>query len=168
MTEVVRTYLEMLDPGSLRAEPWLDPDVRVERREPCPVEEYRALYALVGAAYGWRDRDAWSDETLAAHLARPDVGVWVVRDDAGPGGYFELVRHEDGSVEVAYFGLAARLHGRRLGAGLLTAAVREAWAWGASRVWLHTCTLDGPAALPNYVARGFAPYRTETYHTGPG
>ncbi len=31
------------------------------------------------------------------------------------------------------------------------------------RVWLHTCTLDHPNALPNYLARGFTPYRTETY-----
>jgi hypothetical protein len=28
---------------------------------------------------------------------------------------------------------------------------------------LHTCTLDSPHALPNYKARGFSPYRTETY-----
>ena len=28
---------------------------------------------------------------------------------------------------------------------------------------LHTCTLDGVAALPNYLARGFVPDRTEVY-----
>jgi hypothetical protein len=27
-------------------------------------------------------------------------------------------------------------------------------------VWLHTCTLDSPAALPNYLARGFEVVRT--------
>jgi len=32
-----------------------------------------------------------------------------------------------------------------------------------ARVWLHTCTLDDPAALPNYVARGFRPFREERY-----
>ena len=31
------------------------------------------------------------------------------------------------------------------------------------RVWLHTCTLDHPAALPNYLHRGFSPTRTESY-----
>ena len=34
---------------------------------------------------------------------------------------------------------------------------------GPTRVWLHTCTLDDPAALPNYVARGFRPCSTEVY-----
>ena len=80
-----------------------------------------------------------------------------------PAGFFELERHPDGSVEIAYFGIARRLHGRRLGAQLLTVAVREAWAMAPTRVWLHTCTLDSPAALPNYLARGFTPFRTETY-----
>ena len=32
---------------------------------------------------------------------------------------------------------------------------QEAFALGASRVWLHTCTLDSPRAIPNYKARGF-------------
>jgi len=167
--EVVRTYLEMRDPAALRGEPWTAADVRLVRRDPCRPEEYRALYRLVGARWAWRDRDDWSDETLAAYLEREDVAVWVVEDAAGagrePGGFFELARHDDGSVEIAYFGLAERLFGRRLGAQLLSAAVHEAWAWGAAHVWLHTCTLDAPAALPNYLARGFTPVRRETYVT---
>ena len=28
--------------------------------------------------------------------------------------------------------------------------------------WTETGTLDAPQALPNYVARGFRPYRTDT------
>ena len=162
--EVVRTYLELRDPAALRGEPWTAVDVRLVRRDPCTPAEYRALYRLVGARWAWGDRDAWSDARLAEYLARPDVAVWVVEDDAGaPGGYFELARHDDGSVEIAYFGIAEHLFGRRIGAQLLTAAVREAWALGPSRVWLHTCTLDAPAALPNYLARGFTPFRQESY-----
>ena len=82
-----------------------------------------------------------------------------------PGGYFELKRHEDGSVEIAYFGLMPHAIGRGLGTLLLTKAVEEAWNLSPTRVWLHTCTLDHPAALPNYVKRGFSPFRTEVYQT---
>jgi hypothetical protein len=46
---------------------------------------------------------------------------------------------------------------------MLTRAVEDAWARGASRVWLHTCTLDHASALPNYQKRGFRPFKTETY-----
>jgi len=82
-----------------------------------------------------------------------------------PAGYFELERHSDGSVEVAYFGLLPEFIGRGLGKHLLTVAVETAWSLDARRVWLHTCTLDDPAALPNYQARGFRPFKEEVYET---
>jgi len=46
---------------------------------------------------------------------------------------------------------------------LLTCATEQAWADGANRVWLHTCTLDDKAAMPNYLKRGFQPFKTEKY-----
>ena len=69
--QVVRTYLEMRDPAALRGDATERPGVRVDRRAPCTVAEYRALYRLVGEAYAWRDRLGWTDERLGAHLARP-------------------------------------------------------------------------------------------------
>ena len=83
-------------------------------------------------------------------------------------GYFELRSHDDGSTEIAYFGLVTRFIGRGLGKHLLTRAAEEAWRRGATRVWLHTCTLDDPAALPNYRSRGFTAYREEQYDTEVG
>jgi len=68
---------------------------------------------------------------------------------------------EGGSVEIAYFGLLPEFVGRGLGGHLLSVAVERAFESGARRVWLHTCTRDNPAALPNYLKRGFLPFRTE-------
>lgn len=165
MLEVVRTYLELTDPGQLRGRSTSDPGVRFVSLAPCTTERYRALYRDVGAAWHWRDREAWSDAELASYLASSDVAVWelVVNDESA--GYVELRRHDDGSVEIVYFGIVERFFGRGLGAALLTHAVRQAFASGAKRVWLHTCTLDSPRALPNYRARGFRQFRTETYFT---
>lgn len=70
---------------------------------------------------------------------------------------------DDDSVEIAYFGILTAEFGRGFGKHLLSCAVRDAWALGPSRVWLHTSTLDHLNALPNYVARGFVPYKTEEY-----
>ena len=78
-------------------------------------------------------------------------------------GYFELHREDDGAVEIVYFGLLPQYTGRGLGGALLTEAVERAWASGAARVWLHTCTFDHPAAIPNYLARGFTVFKTEEY-----
>jgi GNAT superfamily N-acetyltransferase len=164
-TNVRRVYLELRNPGELRPARASELRARVERLNPCPADVYRALYRDVGERWHWRDRLAWSDEQLARHLARDEVSVFAarVRDDVA--GYFELEQHGDGSIEIAYFGLRPEFFGRGLGGELLTRAAEEAWRLGAARVWLHTCSLDSPRALPNYLARGFQPFKEEWYTT---
>jgi GNAT superfamily N-acetyltransferase len=162
--EVTRTYLEMsrreeLVPARLEAS-----DLRVDRLTACPPSFYRYLYAEVGRAWRWVDRLHWTDEQIRAHLSRPEVELFLLSVGGSPAGYFELERRDD-ATEIAYFGLMAEYHGRGLGKHLLTVATEEAWR-AAHRVWLHTCSLDGPAALPNYLRRGFRAFRTETYWFG--
>jgi ribosomal protein S18 acetylase RimI-like enzyme len=161
--DVLRTYLELGDPESLRTAACPDPRARVEQVHGCPPSFFRYLYAEVGRRYQWTDRLAWDDSELAARLADPDVSLHLLSVAGAPAGYFELEKEDDGSVQIAFFGLLPEFHGRGLGKYLLTEAAREAFALGASRVWLHTCTLDDPAALPNYEARGFRRTRQETY-----
>ena len=162
---VVRTYLEQRSRDALRAASSSDPALRLARVEPDNVSLFRRLYREVGGPYHWRDRNLLSDDQLRAHFRADGVEVWVLTYGDEPAGFFELQRHADGSVEIVYFGLTPAFFGRGLGKHLLTQAAESAWALGANRVWLHTCTLDSPAALPNYLARGFSPYRTETYET---
>ena len=162
---VVRTYLEQRSRESLRAAASSDPELRLLRAEPDDVPLFRQMYRDVGGPYHWRDRNALSDDQLRIHFRTDGVELWVLFCADQPAGFFELQRHADGSVEIVYFGLTSAFFGKGLGKHLLTKAAESAWALGATRVWLHTCTLDSPAALPNYLARGFAPYRTETYET---
>ena len=56
---------------------------------------------------------------------------------------------KDRSVEIAFFGLLPQFIGKGLGGYLLSEAIRKAWDLDASRVWVHTCTLDHPRALGN-------------------
>jgi GNAT superfamily N-acetyltransferase len=163
VVEVVRTYLELRSPGQFRPARTIDPGVRFLRHDPVRVEDFRRLYRAVGDQWYWHDRNAWSDERVASYFALPNVHLWECVAGGESAGYFELERGADGSVEVAYFGLAAPFIGRGLGKAMLTRAVEEAWALGAARVWLHTCTLDSPHALPNYKARRFEETRKETY-----
>ena len=158
---VTRTYLELRNPAELRGVSFSEPRARVERRSPCPVPLYRRLYKEVGENWYWHSRLEWSDEQLAAHLSRPEISVYELMVGDESAGYFELGRHADGSIEIEYFGLTPRFIGKGLGGPLLTRAVEEAWQLGASKVWLHTCTLDSERALPNYKARGFVPFKTQ-------
>jgi GNAT superfamily N-acetyltransferase len=49
--------------------------------------------------------------------------------------------------------------GNGLARPLMEGTLAAAAAAGASRVWLHTCTFDHPAAVPFYRKSGFHPYR---------
>lgn len=160
---VTRTYLQMDAPTELRAPRPPVPAPRLERLGECPASFFRYLYAEVGRAHHWTDRLGWNDEDVRRHLSNPAVSLWLLTWEAAPAGYFELRKDADGAVEVAYFGLLPEYLGRGWGKFLLSEAVRAAWAQGATRVWLHTCTLDHPAALPNYLSRGFRPVREEVY-----
>ncbi len=161
--DVTRTHLELRRLDALRPSraPTEAADLRLVR--PIGAAEYQVLYRLVGARWLWRDRLAWTAEELDAYLSAPSVFVWVLGVEGETAGYFELQRRADGAVEVMYFGLAPAFMGRRLGGWLLTRAVEESFALGASRVVLNTCTLDAPQALPNYLARGFTIVREERY-----
>ncbi len=161
--EVTRTYLEMKSPGDLKPASTPRPEPRVERLERCSRELFRYLYAEVGRAFCWTDRLLWTDQQVDRHLDDPHTSIWVLSWENQPAGYFELKEHQDRSVEVVYFGLLPDFIGRGWGKYLLTQAARAAWGLHATRVWLHTCTLDHPAALPNYLKRGFRPLRQEVY-----
>ena len=162
-TEVRRTYLEMRAPAQLRHEPAPEPAPRVERLAQCSPELFRFLYAEVGRAFRWTDRLSWTDEQVLHHLSDPRTSIWLMSWEDTPAGYFELCQHEDGSVEIAYFGLLPDFMGRGWGKYLLSQAALAAWGLQPMRIWLHTCTLDHPAALPNYLKRGFKVVREEVY-----
>lgn len=160
---VTRTYLELRSPSQLRRVEMSEPGARFRRGDPSDLAHYRAIYRAVGEAWSWLDRTRWSDDRLGSHLAAPGVAVWELEVREELAGYFELERLAEGSVEIAYFGLVSSFFGRGLGGAMLTRAADEAWSLGANRVWLHTCTLDSPRALPNYVARGFDVFKVERY-----
>lgn len=153
--KVVRTYLQMTDPSQLSGESGAPPDVALTREASCPPGLWRRLYSEVGRDYHWVDRLGWSDQEIGNYLGDPQVELWILRAAGELAGYFELRKEPTGAVEIAYFGLLPDYVGRGLGRYLLTAAVERAWAAGASRVWVHTSSLDHPSALPNYLARGF-------------
>jgi GNAT superfamily N-acetyltransferase len=158
-----RTYLEMTNPDALRPRRVSDDGLDISHCGDCSIALFRSLYAEVGREYRWVDRLSWTDDEVGAYLEDPAVTIWLFRVSGALAGYFELRRDTDSGVEIAYFGLLPGFTGRRLGAHLLTEAVERAWSMGARRVWLHTCTFDHPAALPNYIKRGFTVFKTEQY-----
>jgi GNAT superfamily N-acetyltransferase len=161
---VTTWYLEMTDPGQLAPAPAPLPGLEIRRAEEPSPELSRGMYAAVGADWWWIDRLDWDWARWHAHLARPDVETWLAWLRGTPIGYAELVA-ADGDVELGYLGLLPAFIGRGAGTRLLDAALRRAWVMTdppPRRVWVHTCSLDGPAALRAYESRGLRRYAEET------
>ena len=77
-------------------------------------------------------------------------------------GFFELLHNPElKETEISYFGLLEEYIGKGIGGYALTEAIRKAFEKNIKRVWLHTCTLDHPNALKNYLARGMTVFKKE-------
>ncbi|GGO03696.1 N-acetyltransferase [Microbispora rosea subsp. aerata] len=163
--DVTTWYLEQTSPADLR--PGRPPAIpaQVARAEVPSPEFSRFLYTAVGGDWQWTERLPWTWKQWKEWLDRPGVETWVAWVRGTPAGYVELDAR-DGEVEIAYFGLLPYAIGQGLGGWLLGEGTARAWDIAGRRpelpptrrVWVHTCSLDGPVALANYKARGFRIY----------
>lgn len=172
-TPVTTWYLEQNAPEELRsaAEPSAA-GIEVVRAEVPSGELGRFLYAAVGGDVSWIDRLPWPVDQWQKHLERPGSELWVAYERGTPAGYIELDAQDEAAVEIAYFGLLPAFRGKGIGGHLLSFGTARAWdlagRWPGRprtrRVWVHTCSLDGPYALGNYQRRGFRVTHTTVSH----
>lgn len=163
LLDVTITYLEMRERparGPARP-PRLTEKIALMRAERPTVGFYRYLYNSVGQPWRWYERNQLSDEKLAAIVQDEKVEVCVLYYGGTPAGYVELDLRQDREIELAYFGLIPDYIGIGLGKYLLDWAIDSAWERNPNRLWVNTCTLDHPAALPVYQKAGFVPYAQE-------
>lgn len=156
----VVTVLEMKARPSLRPEPDAVPWT-LRRVAPVPLDWYRDLFARTGADWLWFSRLQMSDEALGAILANPDVEVYAVEVGNRAEGLLELDFREPGQCELAFFGLTGPLIGKGAGRSLMNFAIDRAWQRPIGRFWVHSCSLDHPAALEFYCRSGFVPLRRQ-------
>ena len=143
------TWLEMRVPprGPIAA------PLRLVRATEADAGLCRDLFRRIGTPWLWSRAFAKPDGPARpndTHLAHDDAGTIV--------GIVEFDGRGNPEVEIAWFGLTPEATGQRLGRRMMAAALDLAWASGPERVWLHTCTLDHPAAPRFYRACGFVPY----------
>ena len=154
----VVTFLEMTEPPEARATP-ARPDLTLRPIEQPTTDWYRALYREIGSDWLWFSRLSHDDAALLAMLRDPAVEVFALERDGQDKGLLELDRRQPGEVELAFFGVTGDMLGAGAGRWLMNQAIERAFAAGPTRFWLHTCSLDHPAALAFYLRSGFRPYR---------
>ncbi|GAA0364420.1 GNAT family N-acetyltransferase [Microbispora corallina] len=164
--DVTTWYLEQTSPDDLRpGRPPAEPSEVVRAGVPSP-EFSRFLYTAVGGDWQWTTRLPWTWREWMDWLGRAGTETWVAWVRGTPAGFVELGATGPGEVEITCFGLLPYAIGRGLGGHLLHMGASRAWdlaeRWSSleptRRVHVHTCSLDGPAALANYKARGFRVY----------
>ncbi len=125
------------------------------------VEWYRKLYKRVGIEWLWFSRIVMDDNQLAAEIQDPMVDVYCLRENGYEQGLLELDYRSEGECELAFLGVSSQVMGKGAGRWLMENAMRIAWSKPINRLWIHTCTLDHPRALPFYMRCGFTPYKRQ-------
>lgn len=160
--DVIVFYLEMRVPPE-RSVPAPRDNLSVIHARMPTVSYYRFLYDTVGSEYNWLSRRKLSDDELAAIIHDPLDELHVLHVDGTPAGFAELDRRQPKEIELVQFGLMPEFIGQGLGKWFLQWTIDKAWSYGPDRFWLHTCTLDHPAALPLYKKAGFVQYKRRTF-----
>jgi GNAT superfamily N-acetyltransferase len=156
---VVVTHLEMTARPVLRPDP---PDAWTLRRVEQPsLDWFRDLFRRVGEEWLWTSRLRMSDVELAAIIHSPSVEVYTLVQDGRDEALLELDFREAGQCELSFFGVSGKLIGGGAARWLMNRALELAWSRPVSRFWVHTCTLDHPAAVAFYQRSGFRPFRRQ-------
>jgi GNAT superfamily N-acetyltransferase len=168
--EVTVTYLEMTERPrrAPRPAPVMREPVMLLKADNPIVGFYRYLYAAVGLPWLWFERCELGDEELEAVLRDEEIDIYVLYVGGNPAGFAELdarrpPNERPDELHLAYFGLVTEFLGRGLGPYFLDAVIDDAWMRDIDRLWLRTCTLDHPAALPTYQKAGFSPIYQERH-----
>ncbi len=122
------------------------------------TQRFRDLFATIGRDIMWFSRLIMAEDKLAAIIGDGQVECLALVKNGIDIGLLELDFRGTDVCELSFFGLVPGAIGLGVGRYLMNEALERAWAKPISRMWVHTCTLDHPAALSFYQRSGFRPY----------
>ena len=152
------TFLQMAAPPPPRPIP-ARPDLALRLVERPDPDWYRDLYRRVGSDWLWFSRLLIRDRRARIHPPRP-CGRGLV---PGPGRPEPWASWSSTAARTARSSSPTSASCLSWSAAvpaacLMAHAIGRAFAQPIRRFWLHTCTLDHPAALGFYIRSGFTPY----------
>ena len=161
MIHVERNFLEIKDLRNLKENINMENNFLIKKIKP-DFQLNKFFYKQVGKKHRWIDRLIWSDEKWMTYISNRNLETYVISKYDELVGFFELLYNPElKETEISYFGLLEKYIGKGIGGFALSSAIRKAFEKNINRVWLHTCTLDHPNALKNYIARGMTVFKKE-------
>jgi ribosomal protein S18 acetylase RimI-like enzyme len=163
-----RFYLHLLSRNDLIPSDYNEKNLEVILEKKPTIDFCKFLYKEVGRDFFWRDRLKWSDHDWLNYISNDFFKLYILKQNNELVGYYELLYNPKiPSMEIAYFGIFKEFFGKGIGGHLLTNAILTSFNQKINKVWVHTCTLDHPNALKNYLARGMKVFKTEKIFFNP-
>jgi ribosomal protein S18 acetylase RimI-like enzyme len=163
-----RFYLHLLSRNDLIPSNCKEKNLEVTLEKEPTVDFCKFLYKEVGRDFFWRDRLKWSDQDWLNYISNDFFKLYILKQNNELAGYYELLYDPKIlSMEISYFGIFKEFFGKGIGGHLLTDAILTSFNQNIGKVWVHTCTLDHPNALKNYLARGMKIFKTEKIFFNP-
>ena len=161
MIPVQRNFLELKDLKNLKTNSINEKKYLVKKIKP-DFQLNKFFYKQVGKKHRWIDRLSWSDGKWINYISNKNLETYIISESDELVGFFELLYNPElKETEISYFGLLEEFIGKGIGGYALSVAIKKAFEKNIKRVWLHTCTLDHPNALKNYIARGMTVFKKE-------
>ena len=161
MIPVQRNFLELKDLKNLKTNSINEKKYLVKKIKP-DFQLNKFFYKQVGKKHRWIDRLSWSDGKWINYISNKNLETYIISESEELAGFFELLYNPElKETEISYFGLLEEYIGKGIGGYALSVAIKKSFEKNIRRVWLHTCTLDHPNALKNYIARGMTVFRKE-------
>ena len=160
--QIQRNYLEIKSINELIEAKKPIESLHLEKVEPVDFQLNKFFYKEIGKKHRWVDRLIWNDKNWTDYINSPNVSTYILKNKENLVGYFEqnlyFQKHE---CEIAYFGILEEYIGKKIGAYLLSQAIKKSFETGSKRIWVHTCSLDHKHALDNYLSRGMKVFKSE-------
>ena len=161
MIPVQRNFLELKDLKNLKTNS-IDKNKYIIKKIKPDFQLNKFFYKRVGKNHRWIDRLTWSDEKWINYISNRNLETYIISESCDLAGFFELLYNPElEETEISYFGLLEEYIGKGIGGYALSIAIKKSFERNIRRVWLHTCTLDHPNALKNYIARGMTVFKKE-------
>ena len=160
--KIERNYLEIISVNDLNESKIISEEYFIQLVDPVSFQLNKFFYKNVGKKHQWTDRLNWTDKQWINYTSDKSIKTYVLKKENDLAGFFELISHEEkNEIEIAYLGLLEEYQNKKLGAYLLTSAIKKSFLKNPKRVWVHTCSLDHKNALNNYLSRGMKIFKRE-------
>ena len=162
MKKITRNFLDINSISDLISVGKPKQNIHIKLLNQTDFQLSKFLYKQIGKKYFWFDRLIWTDKEWIKYISNPSLYTYVLYVENEVAGYFEIFHHKNrNEIELTYLGLLEEYIQKKLGGYLLSEALKISWSYNVQRVWVHTCSLDHPNAIKNYLARGMKVFKNE-------